>query len=552
MFVLCSCFSNNRGIIHPCHFTRSILSDMSGRVGASILQRAYCSRISSAPASSQCLPLAAFLSNHTTQRGQYCHVSSWINTSPRTRSFSTHQDFDFQLSQLQINSLLRLNEQSVSVPEFDGRGLSSVRKFESNQVAANTPNEDRRSAATCLQSKGMIFGVFDGHGGWACAQAVSERLLYYIAVGMMPQQNLEELERCMEQGKAVPPILQWYKHHSDYNYRESASLYIEHLRVFWQELLDCEEHGKGLSPSDVLDLAFKRLDADISLEAQVPLSNSLMKSTAIQVAFAGCTACVAHVGPDAIHVANSGDCRAVLGVQEEDGSWSALPLSWDHNAENPSEVARIKAQHPQSETDTVITDERLLGILMPLRGFGDVRFKWSLELQQNIISGLESTVDLDSLNMYNYIPPDYHSPPYLDVIPEITHHKLRPQDRFLILATDGLWDELSSKEAVQLVGEHLSGIHLQAPVTQTERRLKLGKLHELLLKRQARASPALDTNVATHLIRQALGKGDYGELSQQKLASVLSLPEDLARMYRDDITVTVVYLNSDLGRPHHG
>ena len=41
--------------------------------------------------------------------------------------------------------------QTVSVPEFDGRGLSAVRKFESNQLPANTPNEDRRSSATCLQ-----------------------------------------------------------------------------------------------------------------------------------------------------------------------------------------------------------------------------------------------------------------------------------------------------------------------------------------------------------------------------------------------------------------
>lgn len=92
----------------------------------------------------------------------------------------------------------------------------------------------------------MLFGVFDGHGGWACAQAVSERLLYYTAVAMMPKQGLEELEKCMEHGRPVPPILQWYKHHSDFNYRESASLYIDHLRVFWQELLDSEEHGEGM------------------------------------------------------------------------------------------------------------------------------------------------------------------------------------------------------------------------------------------------------------------------------------------------------------------
>uniref|UniRef100_A0A3Q3W9S4 PPM-type phosphatase domain-containing protein n=1 Tax=Mola mola TaxID=94237 RepID=A0A3Q3W9S4_MOLML len=464
------------------------------------------------------------------------------------RQLTTRQDLDFQLSQVQINSILRLNEQTRSVPEFDGRGLNTVRKFESNQLPANTPNEDRRSVATCLQSKGMLFGVFDGHGGWACAQAVSERLLYYIAVAMMPKQSLEMLEKCMEHGRPVPPILQWYKHHTDFNYRESASLYIDHLRVFWQELLDSEEHVEGMSPAEALGCAFKRLDADISLEAQVPFSNDLMKNTAIQVAFAGCTGCVAHVGTDGIHVANAGDCRVILGVQEDDGTWSALPLSQDHNAENQAEVERIKAQHPSSERDTVITDNRLLGVLMPLRAFGDVQFKWSLELQRSILASLESGADLDSLNVYQYTPPNYLTPPYLDAAPEIIYHKLRPQDRFLILGTDGLWDELGNEEAVQLVGEHLSGIHLQAPVSPSERQLKLGQMHELLLKRQARASMAFDANAATHLIRHALGTGDYGELCQERLASMLALPEDLARMYRDDITATVVYLNSDLAK----
>ncbi|XP_061578653.1 pyruvate dehydrogenase [acetyl-transferring]-phosphatase 2, mitochondrial isoform X2 [Cololabis saira] len=397
----------------------------------------------------------------------------------------------------------------------------------------------------------MLFGVFDGHGGWACAQAVSERLLYYVAVALMPKHTLEMLENCMENGRPLPPILQWHKHHTDFNYRDSASLYIDHLRVFWQELLDSEEYDEGMSPRDALDRAFKRLDADISLEAQVPLSSDLMKSTAIQVAFAGCTACVAHVGADGIHVANTGDCRTVVGVLNEDGSWSTLPLSQDHNSLNQAEVERLRAQHPPSERDTVVIDDRLLGVLMPLRAFGDVRFKWSLELQQSILASLECGVDLDSLNLYQYTPPNYLTPPYLEVTPDITYHKLRPEDRFLILGTDGLWDELASEEAVRLVGEHLSGIHLQAPVSPSEKQLKLGQMHELLLKRRARASPALDTNAATHLIRHALGTGDCGELSQERLASMLALPEDLARMYRDDITATVVYLNSDLARRHH-
>jgi len=80
------------------------------------------------------------------------------------------------------------------------------------------------------------------------------------------------------------------------------------------------------------------------------------------VAFTGCTACVAHVGLEGIHVANAGDCRAVLGVQEEDGSWSALPLSRDHNAQNEREMQRIRARHPQSESSTVVVEDRLLGV----------------------------------------------------------------------------------------------------------------------------------------------------------------------------------------------
>ncbi|XP_077049863.1 pyruvate dehydrogenase [acetyl-transferring]-phosphatase 2, mitochondrial [Siphateles boraxobius] len=454
-------------------------------------------------------------------------------------------DMDFQLSRLQINAVLCANEQSVRIPEFDGRGgPSPVLRFESNQLSANTPLEDRRSSANCLQTRGMLFGVFDGHGGHVCAQAVSERLPYYIAVAMMAESVLEDLEAAMETVRPVPPILQWYKHHNDYNYRESAALYAEHLRVYWQELLASEEHGDGMRPDDALCYAFQRLDTDLSLEAQVPLANDLMRNTAIQAAFAGCTACVAHVGQGGVHVANAGDCRAVLGVQEDDGSWSALPLTQDHNAANVTELERIYRQHPASERQTVIVDDRLLGVLMPLRAFGDVRFKWSRELQQSVLENGES--DLETLNLYQYAPPNYLTPPYLEATPDVTYHQLRPQDRFLILASDGLWDEMNNDEAVRLVAEHLTGIHLQDPVSASQ--LNLGQMQQLLLRRRARATPALDLNGATHLIRHALGTNEYGEMDQERLATTLALPSDLARMYRDDITVTVIYFNPNFNK----
>lgn len=156
-------------------------------------------------------------------------------------------------------------------------------------------------------------------------------------------------------------------------------------------------------------------------------------------------------------IANAGDARAVLGVQEEDGSFTAHTLSNDHSAQNESEVARIRSEHPPSERKTVIRQvvcmlsvlhalavkavyilslchlwpqDRLLGLLMPFRAFGDVKFKWSIELQKRV---LESGPDQLHENEHTkFIPPNYHTPPYLTAEPEITHHRLRPQDRFMV------------------------------------------------------------------------------------------------------------------------
>ena len=77
---------------------------------------------------------------------------------------------------------------------------------------------------------------------------------------------------------------------------------------------------------------------------------------------------MAHLDLEGIHVANAGDCRAVLGVQEDDGSWTALPLSRDHNAQNPEELQRVRARHPPSETATVVSEDRLLGVRDALDG----------------------------------------------------------------------------------------------------------------------------------------------------------------------------------------
>ena len=92
----------------------------------------------------------------------------------------------------------------------------------------------------------------------------------------------------------------------------------------------------------------------------------------------------------------------------------------------------------------IIRGERLLGSLAPLRAFGDFKFKWPGELIDRVLG--------KNMQMQNY-----KTPPYLTVVPEITHHKLTTRDKFMVLGTDGLWDMMTPMQVIRLVGEHMSG-----------------------------------------------------------------------------------------------
>lgn len=89
---------------------------------------------------------------------------------------------------------------------------------------------------------------------------------------------------------------------------------------------------------------------------------------------------------------------------------------------------------------------RLLGELYPLRAFGDVRYKWPMNLQRVVLEPL------------GVPPPSHlHTPPYLTALPEVFYHKLTANDRFLVLASDGLWEWLDPDTVVRLVNDHTLG-----------------------------------------------------------------------------------------------
>jgi pyruvate dehydrogenase phosphatase len=152
-------------------------------------------------------------------------------------------------------------------------------------------------------------------------------------------------------------------------------------------------------------------------------------------------------------------------------------------------------------------------------------------------------------------PAGLKTPPYVIATPVVTHRKLSLPDpwssepkpssslKFLVLATDGLWDELSSEEVVALVGGYFAGLKgtiskssLPGLVpTVTGSPTVQGK--EITRTKAQKGSWAfVDDNVSAHLIRNAFGGGD-----EDKLRKILSIPAPHSRRWRDDVTVTVVW-----------
>lgn len=110
-------------------------------------------------------------------------------------------------------------------------------------------------------------------------------------------------------------------------------------------------------------------------------------------------------------VANTGDCRAVLCRKGE-----AIDMSQDHRPNYASERRRVE------ELGGYIDDGYLNGVLSVTRALGD----WDMKLPRGSASPLIAD-------------------------PEFRQVDLTEDDEFLIMGCDGIWDVMSSQQAVSLV-----------------------------------------------------------------------------------------------------
>ena len=81
----------------------------------------------------------------------------------------------------------------LTAKEFSHKMSSKgpVRSFDTNTLDSKSPSEDSQAVGVIDHNKGMLFGIFDGHGGDSCGKVVAKRLFDYISAALLSPQQLE-------------------------------------------------------------------------------------------------------------------------------------------------------------------------------------------------------------------------------------------------------------------------------------------------------------------------------------------------------------------------
>ncbi|KAG0587469.1 hypothetical protein KC19_2G166500 [Ceratodon purpureus] len=270
-----------------------------------------------------------------------------------------------------------------------------------------------------LMEDTVFCGVFDGHGPFG--HLVARRVRDSLPTKLVDfwHDNMAALKEIKGSDEEQPSIGDSKR--TDYGSNVSTA----YESAYERELSDVEEFSRELREPPVREppsmfgpwkeshlMAFKEMDQD------------LRTHPAIDTFCSGTTTVTVLKQGQHLVIGNVGDSRAIMGTRDENGSWKAVQLTVDLKPNLPHEAQRIKeckgrvfALHDEPEVMRVwLPFDNSPGLAMA-RAFGDFCLK------------------------------DYG----VIAVPEVTYRQVTDRDKFIILATDGIWDVLTNEEAVQII-----------------------------------------------------------------------------------------------------
>ncbi|XP_050373481.1 probable protein phosphatase 2C 40 [Argentina anserina] len=446
-----------------------------------------------------CLSGAALSANATLANTNICNgligeeiLPSW--DSPNSfRKVPSSPRLDILSSSLQ-SSMSNLSC-SPSTPECDSylmksmsptsRGEGFLNSMEV-QVAGGAAGEDRVQAV-CSEENGWLYcAIYDGFNGRDAADFLAgtlyETIVFYFN------------------------SLDWESNQESIN--ASKGLNIDGSRPFVKDDSNIDNISKDASSTEV-EMSIDSFRHGVLGSLQRALSQAEndflymveqeMEDRPDLVSVGSCVLVVLLHGND-LYTLNLGDSRAVLATHGDNDSLNgserlkAVQLTGSHTVDDDVEKMRVMREHPDDPMPIVAG--KIKGKLKVTRAFGVGYLK-----KKNLNDAL-----MGILRVRNLI-----SPPYVSTQPSLDVHRISKSDRFVIVASDGLFDFFTNEEAVKLV-------------------------HSYIL-----SNPSGDPS--KFLLEQLVVKA--ANCAGFSMEELMNIPAGRRRKYHDDVTVIVVMLGTN-------
>ena len=170
---------------------------------------------------------------------------------------------------------------------------------------------------------------------------------------------------------------------------------------------------------------------DVIKETFINANEKLVSNEEINSLFSGSTCVSVIYTPEKLIVPNIGDSRAVLGrlINKETNEYKAIELSRDHKPTEKDEEKRILEN--DGRIQPFIEDGEFVG---PQRVWIKEEEVPGLAMTRSFGDRVAATVGVVS-------------------IPEIKEYIFNPNDKFMIIASDGVWEFISSQECIDIIKE---------------------------------------------------------------------------------------------------
>lgn len=235
--------------------------------------------------------------------------------------------------------------------------------------------------------------------------------------------NQDAFVTIMEFGDATTSAFGVFDGHGQVGHVVSAF-----VKKKWPENMDktllkaeTQNPGDGEAIRKMLEKSFTETNKQLEKDRQI--DSSLSGTTA--------TGGVVYGPPGRRHVAiaNAGDSRAIIAT-ERDGQLVCTPLSDDQKPDRPDERKRIEQCGGRVEP-LFDEDGEAIG---PARVWLPNMMMPGLAMARSIGDDVAATVGVHAF-------------------PEVHIHKLSPNDKFMVLASDGVWEFLESEQVIKIVEE---------------------------------------------------------------------------------------------------